>query len=384
MIAVAVVFWVCLALVLYTYAGYGAVLWVLVRVKERWLHRTNRTSPAQSPNSPTSPVTLLICAYNERDIVAAKMANTLALDYPKDKLHIVWCTDGTDDGTPDALAAYPGVRVLHLPERRGKTAAMNRAMEHIDDEIVVMTDANTMLCPKAISIIAGLFADPTVGCVAGEKRVGAKGEGLYWKYESTLKALDSRLYSAMGAAGELCAVRRSLYEPVETDALLDDFMLSMRIVGRGYRIAYSPDAYAVESGSANLAEESKRKRRIAAGGLQSIWRLRRLMNPLRYPVVSFQFVGHRALRWSLAPLAMVLLVPLNTLLVLDSAGTIYIVVWLAQIAFYLAAFLGWQGKGGKLPYVAYYFLFMNINVFLGVRYLCTHKGSGVWEKTKRL
>lgn len=380
MTVVTIAFWICLALVVYTYAGYGLVLWCLVKIKELVKPRSNT---ATGPNRQERSMTLLICAYNEIDVVEEKIANTRALRYPRQLLHIVWCTDGSDDGTPEKLGEYSEVQVLHQSERRGKTAAMNRAMEHIKDDIVVMTDANTMLCPEALEIIGRLFDDPTVGCVAGEKRVGAKGEGLYWKYESTLKALDSRLYSAMGAAGELCAVRRELYRPVETDALLDDFMLSMRIVADGYRIAYSPDAYAIESGTADLGEESKRKRRIAAGGLQSIWRLRGLMNPLTHPIVSFQFIGHRALRWSLAPVAMLLLIPLNTLLVLDSAGTAYTVIWLCQIFFYAAAWLGMQGKGGKLAYVAFYFMFMNINVFRGVHYLFTHKGSGVWEKTRR-
>ena len=210
---------------------------------------------------------------------------------------------------------------------------------------------------------------------------------MYWKYESTLKRLDYELYSAMGAAGELNAIRTSLYEPMPENALLDDFVMSMRMVDNGYKIAYSPEAYAMEYGSADLNEESKRKRRIAAGGLQSIWWLRKMMNPLRNPVVAFQFVSHRVLRWSITPIALLALIPLNIVLVMMKAGTVYNVIWMLQILFYLAAFIAWlmerNGRKNKLLYVPYYFLFMNLNVFKGMKYLRSHQSSGAWEKAKR-
>ena len=220
-----------------------------------------------------------------------------------------------------------------------------------------------------------------------EGQVAAEGEGLYWKYESTLKRWDSELYSAMGAAGELFAVRMSHYREAPSNALLDDFMMSMLIVRDGHRIAYTSDAYAMEYGSANMEEESKRKRRIAAGGLQSIWWLRELMNPFRHPKVAFQFVSHRVLRWSVTPFALLALIPLNIALVLMEAGTVYTVVGILQVIFYLSALAGWlltrMGKRNKLLYVPYYFLFMNINVFQGIGYLRTHKSAGTWEKAKR-
>ena len=149
------------------------------------------------------------------------------------------------------------------------------------------------------------FANPKVGCVAGEKRIAVQdkpnaasgGEGLYWKYESALKRLDYRLYSAVGAAGELFAIRTSLFEQMPPDTLLDDFILSLRIAMRGYKIAYSKEAYALESASLNMREEEKRKVRISAGGLQSVWRLRGLLNIFRYGILSFQYISHRVLRW---------------------------------------------------------------------------------------
>ncbi len=391
MIALKIVFWICLILVFYTYIGYGMLLWVLVNIKRLiYGKQKKRELP---PDNELPEVTLMICAYNEQDIVDSKMENTRQIKYPK--LKVVWVTDGSNDHTNDYLAKYHDVEVIYSPERRGKTAALNHGLSLVKSELVVMTDANTMLNPESIQEIVRCFMDPKVACVAGEKRVAARhegqaaaeGEGLYWKYESTLKRWDGELYSAMGAAGELCAIRRSLYEPMPENALLDDFVMSLRMVDKGYKIAYTADAYAMEYGSADLTEESKRKRRIAAGGLQSIWWLRNMMNPLHQPVVAFQFVSHRVLRWSITPIALLLLIPLNVLLVFLKAGNIYTWIWVLQLVFYLAAYLGYlleqYGRRNKLLYVPYYFLFMNLNVFRGMTYLRTHKSSGAWEKAKR-
>lgn len=389
-ITMTTIFWICFFLVFYTYVGYGIVLYLATRIK-RMFGKKETTFDAYN----TLPdVTMMVCAYNEEEIVKAKMENTHALDYPKDKLHILWVTDGSDDSTNSLLAEYSDVAVVFTPERKGKTAALKHGIKEVKTEILVMTDANTMLNKEAIRVIVDKMRNPKVGCVAGEKRVkarndgqaAAEGEGMYWKYESFLKRLDSELYSAMGAAGELCAIRSQLFEEMPDDTLLDDFILSMRIVERGYTIAYASDAYAMEYGSADLNEESKRKRRIAAGGLQSCWRLRSLMNPLMHPVVAFQFVSHRVLRWSVTPFALIALIPLNVWLVLTNAGTIYTVIWLLQTVFYLAALAGYileaNGHKNKLLYVPYYFLFMNVNVFRGIAYL-TKKKNGTWEKARR-
>lgn len=393
MIALKIAFWGCLFLVFYTYIGYGMLLWVLVAIKR--LVRGRAVKTVLPPDEALPDVTFMVCAYNEQDVVAMKMDNTHQFDYPKDKLHIVWVTDGSTDDTNERLSHYPDVTVVYSPERRGKTAALNHGISQLTSDITVMTDANTMLNPEAIREIVRCFQDPQVACVAGEKRVmarhegqaAAEGEGLYWKYESALKHLDSELYSAMGAAGELNAIRTSLYEPMPENALLDDFVMSMRLVDKGYKIAYTSDAYAMEYGSADIHEESKRKRRIAAGGLQSIWWLRQMLNPFRQPTVAFQFVSHRVLRWSITPVALLALIPLNVALVLLRAGIVYDVIAVLQLLFYLAAALSWllerQGCRQKLLYVAYYFLFMNVNVFRGMKYLYAHKGGGTWEKAKR-
>lgn len=388
-----VLFWICIFLVFYTYLGYGVLLWLLVKIKR--IVRGRPTLPDLPADDALPDVTFLVCAFNEQDVVDQKIENTRLLDYPREKLHLMWVTDGSTDDTNQRLAQYPDVQVVFTPERRGKTAALNHGLSLVTTPITVMTDANTMVNAEAIRHIVRCFQDPKVACVAGEKRViarhesqtAAQGEGLYWRYESTLKKLDSELYSAMGAAGELNAIRTALYQPMPENALLDDYVMSMRMVDAGYRIAYTPDAYAMEYGSADLAEESKRKRRIAAGGLQSTWWLLGMLNPFRRFVVAFQLLSHRVLRWTVTPCALMALIPLNVLLVFMNAGTVYTVCWLLQLLFYVAAFLGWwlsqHGRKNKLLYVAYYFLFMNFNVFRGMHYLRTHQGGGAWEKARR-
>ncbi|MBQ8673122.1 MAG: glycosyltransferase family 2 protein [Bacteroides sp.] len=393
--ALEIIFWTALFIVFYTYVGYGILLYLLVKIKETFHKPTQRPLPAEEK---LPHLTLFITAYNEEEVVDEKMRNCRQLDYPADKLHILWVTDGSNDRTNERLSRWPDATVLHQPQRQGKTAAMNRGMEFVKTSIVVFTDANTDLNSQALREIVHAFMDPKVGCVAGEKRIAMQekdnaaggGEGLYWKYESALKSLDSRLYSAAGAAGELFAIRRQLFEPMPTDTLLDDFILSLRIVMKGYRIAYCASAYATESGSASMEDEEKRKVRIAAGGLQSIWRLRPLLNPFKYGLFSFQYTSHRVLRWSLTPILLFALLPLNIALLFTTAHPLlYAVIWLLQALFYLMGSWGYylsrKQIKNKLLFVPYYFLFMNVNVIRGFGYLYRRKNnnSGAWEKAKR-
>lgn len=391
--AMIILFWLLLFLVFYTYIGYGMLLWVLVKIKEiiKPPHKVEELN--EYPH-----VTLLIAAYNEEDIVDSKMQNTLELDYPKDKFHIVWVTDGSNDNTVNKLNSYSEVKVLHDPQRNGKTAAINRAMPFIDTPIVIFTDANTMINKEAIKEIVKKFIDTKVGCVAGEKQVqsqsqdnaSSSGEGFYWRYESALKSLDSRLYSVVGAAGELYAIRTHLFEIMPNNTLLDDFILSLKIAEKGYKVAYCPQAYAIEDGSADMKEEEKRKVRIAAGGLQSIGRLRGLLNIFKHGTLSFQYISHRVLRWTITPIALFLLLPINIIICTQSSGTqltFYTVLLALQCLFYILGFLGYILSKNKIKvkalFVPYYFLFMNINVFKGAIYLRKKGKSGAWEKAKR-
>ncbi|GAB1373931.1 glycosyltransferase family 2 protein [Bacteroidales bacterium] len=385
-------FWISLFVVFYTYVGYGILLCMLVKIKEFFSKPAiHQISPADFPY-----VSLLIAAYNEEKIVDEKMSNCFELGYPKDKLKIVWITDGSTDSTNEKLSRYSNTEVLFEPKRGGKTAALNRAMNFINTDIVIFTDANTILNKDSITEIVNAFSDPKVGCVAGEKRIAltsatntsSLGEGAYWKYESVLKEMDSRLNTTAGAAGELFAVRKDLYEYVEEDTLLDDFIISMRIAKKGYKIRYCKNAYAVEGGSLNMREEKKRKVRIAAGGIQSVIRLSSLLNIFKYPLLSFQYISHRVLRWTITPVLLISLFPFNIILVLNEEQIIYKILLSLQILFYLAAYTGkiFERRNIKLSVflIPYYFMFMNFNVFSGLSYLLKKKrGDGTWEKAKR-
>ncbi|HSH19698.1 MAG TPA: glycosyltransferase, partial [Draconibacterium sp.] len=227
-----ILFWLFLFIIFYSYLGYGILLYIIIKIR-RILGLSKKFDGTQDYEP---EVTLFVAAYNEKDYVDEKVKNSFSLNYPKEKVKQVWVTDGSDDGTPDMLKKYEGVEVYHLNERGGKIGAMNRGMQFVKTPIVIFSDGNTNLGTDSIQEIVNLFKNPKVGCVSGEKRIYMKdadaaagaGEGLYWKYESTLKKWDAELYSVVGAAGELFAIRTELWQEVEKDTLLDDFIISLR------------------------------------------------------------------------------------------------------------------------------------------------------------
>lgn len=386
------VFWAGMFIVFYAYLGYGIVLFLWVGVK-RWFRKTaleTRFLPE---------VTVVVCAYNEKDWITQKIANSLALEYPVSLIHFLFVTDGSDDGTDAQVQTYPypaGTQwqLLHQPERKGKIAAFQRAMQHIDTAIVISTDANTLVNKEAVQRIVRHFSDPQVGAVAGEKRISMQekegassaGEGIYWKYESTLKKWDAELWSVVGAAGELFAFRSDVYEHVPTDTIVEDFYLTMRIAQKGYRVQYEPGAYAAESSSVSVAEELKRKVRIAAGGLQAVVRLAPMLNIFRYGILSFQYISHRVLRWTLAPVLLPFLLIINVLLA-ARGETSYQWLLLAQVLFYTAALAGYLLEKQKLRlkifFIPYYFCVMNYSMYAGFVRIIRGNQSVLWEKAQR-
>lgn len=395
MLTLKILFWVFLFIIFYAYIGYGILLFILVKLKAIIKPKKDYSSKKYEPE-----VTLFVAAYNEKDYVEQKVKNSFELDYPRDKVKQVWVTDGSDDGTPDMLKKYKdqGVEVYHKSERGGKIGAMNRGMQFVKTPIVIFSDGNTMLGKESIQRIVDLFKDPKVGCVSGEKRIWSKDkdtaagtEGLYWKYESKLKKWDAELYSVVGAAGELFAVRKDLFQDVEKDTLLDDFIISLRIAMKGYTIQYDPEAYAIETASADVKEELKRKVRISAGGIQSIIRLNKLLNIFRYGMLSFQYISHRVLRWTLAPLFLPTIFIMNLFISLNQGifNFSYIYTWLfwGQSLFYIAALLGWYFENReikiKVLFIPYYFFIMNLSVYLGLVRFLKGKQSVKLERAKR-
>ena len=380
-----ILFWAAVAVLFYIYAGYGLLAALVVKV------RGDRPAPSPFAEADLPAVTVVIPAYNEEAWIAEKVRNTLALDYPPEKLEVVVVADGSTDRTVEAAQSVPGAAVLFEPERRGKVAAMHRALGAVATPLVVFTDANARLAPDALRHLVAPFAAPEVGAVAGEKRVctsasGTAGEGLYWRYESALKRLDGRLHSVVGAAGELFALRTAAVPDVEPDTILDDFVLTLRVAEAGYRVAYAPEAAATEGLSASMEDEWTRKVRICAGGWQAMVRLRGLLNPFRHGLLTFQYVSHRVLRWTLAPVLLPLAGGLN--LLLASASPVYGGLLAGQATFYAAAVLGWVLRDAEVPVrgvrLPLYFVFMHAAVFPGVvRYLT--KGQPVnWARAQRV
>ncbi|MEO5591872.1 MAG: glycosyltransferase family 2 protein [Chitinophagaceae bacterium] len=389
--AIKILFWVFLFIVLYTYLGYGILIWLLNRIKSYF----SKTPVTTASVDFEPPVALIIAAYNEEDYIEDKIKNTLSLNYPEGKLVVYFVTDGSNDNTPLIIKQYPKFTLLHLPARNGKAAAMNRAMKFIKEPYVIFCDANTVLNKDCVREIVKYYADPAVGAVAGEKKIyqplntkaASAGEGLYWKYESFLKKQDSDFYTVVGAAGELFSVRTDLYQPIEEGVLIEDFVLSLRIAQNGYVVKYAPGAYAVESSSASIKDEQKRKIRISAGGFQAMYMLRELLNIFKYGRLSFQYISHRVLRWSVTPVCLLLLLPLNIILTALRAGLLYDILLVMQLFFYLSGLMGWffanRNIKIKALYVPYYFLFMNISVLWGFKRFLKGQQSVLWEKAAR-
>src|SRR6476661_7311655 len=233
------VLWISCFIIFYNYAGYAIIAYVFNLKKKK-----NSVDISQT-FYPT--VSFIVAAFNEEDCIEKKIQNSLDQDYPSDKIEYIFITDGSTDSTPEIIEKYPQVQLLHSNLRLGKSAALNRAVNAAKNDILLFSDANTFLNPEATQKIAAHYVDITVGGVAGEKKVmtpendtenvGAS-EGLYWKYESFLKKLDSEFYSVVGAAGELFSVRKELYEMVPPEVVLDDFIISMKVAQKGFRIIY--------------------------------------------------------------------------------------------------------------------------------------------------
>ncbi len=342
------------------------------------------------------PVTLVVTAYNEGIILPQKIQNSLAIDYPADQLQLLFITDGSADDSEKLLQKFPSIQCMHQPERMGKYAAIKRAMQQVQTPVVVFSDANTMLNKDCIKKIARHYASEKTGGVAGEKKIirskdisaVGEAEGWYWKYESYMKKLDARLNTVTGAAGELFSIRTALFEELDDELILDDFVISMQICLQGYKIAYEPEAYATELPSLSLAEEEKRKVRISAGAYQSVGYLKECLNIFKHPLLSFQYISRRLLRWIFCPLMLVILFLSNILLASEqNSMSFYSVFLAAQIFFYLIAVAGWlivrSGKRAGLLTIPFYFVFMNYCLVKGFFKFIKGHQSVLWEKSHR-
>jgi biofilm PGA synthesis N-glycosyltransferase PgaC len=384
------IFWISLGILFFCYMGYGMLLFLLNAAGR--LFRGRKKPVAEE----LLPVTLIVAAYNEKDILEEKIHNTLAIDYPSDKLSIIFITDGSTDGSDAIIRNHPSITLMHQQERRGKLAAIKRAIQFVQTPVVVFSDANTILNRECIQKIVTHYTDPNTGGVAGEKKITGhkqvsavgEAEGLYWKYESFLKKQDAGFYTVVGAAGELFSIRTHLFHAPDDSIILDDFIISMQVCLQGYSIAYEPGAFAVESPSASLREEGKRKLRISAGAYQSIGYLRSCLNFLKYPRLCFQYVSRRLLRWVVCPPMIIVLLLANAWIVAKQEHVgFYTWFLLAQSIFYFLALPGWllvrSGKKAGIFAIPFYFVFMNYCLVRGFIRFIKGKQTVLWEKSLR-
>ncbi len=390
----AILFWLAVLFVIYTYLGYPLLVFLLSRWK-----------PTGAPQAGELPVvTLLIAAYNEGKVIAQKLDNSLALDYPRERLQILVAADGSSDKTPDIVRQYEsqGVVLSYIPERNGKMAAITRAMPLARGEIVVFSDANNMYDRQAIRALVTPYADKKVGATTGAKLIIEDGrqlssaEGFYWKYESWIKKSETRLSTCTSAVGEMLSIRKELFAAPARNIVNDDRYMVFDLIRRGYRIYYTPLARSYETVSKSAGDEIVRRTRITVGAYQTMAMAAKLL-PFNRPLVLWQVLSHKFFR-AFVPFAMLLALLSNLALVLwpaqPSPNAFWAIafpfnnIFLAlQGLFYAVAVLGnlfpSRGKLGKILYIPTFLVNSNLAALLGLYSFLTNKKPHLWKRVDR-
>jgi cellulose synthase/poly-beta-1,6-N-acetylglucosamine synthase-like glycosyltransferase len=353
-------FWAFFGLLVYIYFGYPLILTLLARFSQK---------PPAVPDLPPPPVTLLISAFNESEVIAAKLDNALGLDYPSDRLEILVISDASDDGTDEIVQRYSpsGVRLIRQQSRMGKTAGLNLGVSESKGQLLVFSDANALYQPDAIRRLVRHFSNSQVGYAVGNARYSEKGsasssaesEGLYWKLETFLKKKESDFGSVVGGDGALYAIRRELYSPLlPTD--INDFLNPLQIIARGFRGVFDPAAICYEEAADSFDREFRRKVRIISRSLNALRRIPAVLNPFENPRHWFMLVSHKLLRW-FAPVFMILLFAASLAL---WRFPLYRIAALLQAAFYGMALVGWRWRPhhtlGKILSLCFYFCLVNL------------------------
>ncbi len=386
---VEIILWALISLLLYSYIGYGLLLWLFASIKKF----KGRGRQEEFSVHPT--VTVIIPAFNEASFIEQKILNTISLAYPKDLLEVFFVTDGSNDTSNTIIQKFP-VKLFFEDERRGKMHAINRVMPYVRSEIVIFSDANTLLNADAIRNIVQHFSNTEVGGVAGEKKIVMPvkgnnylgiGEGIYWKYESAIKQIESDFYTVIASAGELFSMRTHLFQPLPDDTVLDDFMLGINICKAGYLVKYEKEAYAMEYPSASLHEEKKRKIRIGAGAAQALIRIG--LPSAKDWLLNLQYFSRRVIRWVVSPIALIGILFLNLFICINTdSHPIYDYLLLAQLTFYCMAIFGlwtyYTRQRSVVFLVPFYFVFMNWCMLAGFIRQIIKRQPVTWEKSKRI
>jgi cellulose synthase/poly-beta-1,6-N-acetylglucosamine synthase-like glycosyltransferase len=376
------IFWVCLLVLVYVYAGYPALL--------RLVPKRDAAARRDLPDDELPAVSLVIAAYNEEAVIDEKVRNALALDYPKERLEIWVASDGCTDGTNKILRGWEtqGIKVNYVSPRGGKTRALNLTVPRTTGDLLVFSDANAMYRPDALRKLVRHFQDPSVGGVTGDVRLlnddvsFGQSEGLYYRYERFIQLMESRFHSIIGVDGAMYAIRRELFVPPSDNIILDDFVISMTVARQGFRVLYDPEAVATESATPDAAQEFRRKIRISAGAAQAI-KQREGLPSVGQGKLLLCYVSHKVLRW-LSPFFLLGLLFANLHLVGWGLG--YGLVLLAQLACYGAALAGVRRNGDRMAWwiqVPFFFALQNAAYLVGVVKGLLVEQRGTWDRTGR-
>lgn len=373
--------WVSVALVIYVYAGYPLLLLLIRTIFGAREIRAGESQPR---------VTLIISAFNEAEVIEEKIANSLAIEYPRSLLEVLIVSDASDDGTDEIVErhAEDGIDLLRMQERGGKTLGLNAAVERASGQVIVFSDANAMYAPDAIQNLARNFNDSTVGAVVGESTYSdssndaERSESAYWRYETAIKLWETQLGSVVGGDGAIYAIRKELYRSMPADAL-SDFVNPLQIVEQGKRCIYEPTATSKEEAAGSFDKEFRRKVRIVNRAWRATVSMKQLLNPFRFGAFAWKLWSHKLLRW-LVPVFLVTAFSSNLVLAWNSP--IYAAMFILQLVFYLlalvGAFLRRQQDIALILYIPYYFCLVNIACARGIFEAYQGKTYTTWSTAR--
>jgi glycosyltransferase involved in cell wall biosynthesis len=374
-------FWIQICGILYAYLGYPLVLRFLALISpHRGKSKTTRQDAQRLPF-----VTMIVPIYNEESVIARKLENSLALDYPRDKLEILFVSDGSTDRTAEIIRSClaPHLKLLELPERGGKAQALNHGLRNAGGEVICFSDSSIMLNPDAVTTLMANFDDPAIGCASGEDSIdGGGGEGLYGRYELALRRLESKVHSIVGASGSFYAQRRSLCGEFP-QGLAPDFLSVLNTVEQGYRAISDADAKGSMTSLSSNQAEFQRKVRTILRGISTLFAKSTLLNPLRFGLFAVELISHKLMRWCVPFFLLALLV--SNLFLLDQWP--YVVFLIGQILFYALALLGWLGvplvEKSLAGRVAAYFTIVNVATLVAWWKYASGVRQEIWNPTRR-
>ncbi len=375
-----IIFWASLFCVFYAYAGYMLVLILISFFKKQKIKKDTLFYPH---------VSLIIAAYNEEKCIGKKIEESLALDYPKEKLEIIIASDASTDKTEEIIKSFEdrGIKLIRNPHRGGKTAVQNLAIEKAQGEILVFSDATTIFDKDTVSKLVGNFSDENVGCVGGEEiflkaEKGISDEaGFFWRYEKFLRRLESDFNTLIGVSGCVFAIRKKLYRKLPNN-VIEDFALPLEVASKGLKCVCEPQARAYEEAAKNTKHELMRKARIVSGGISVLVNMKYLLNPFKHPLLSFQLISHKVLRW-LAPIFMIILFISNVFLLQEY---VYRFIFIGQAFFYFLATIGSilnnLGKAPRLFRLISHFCAINAAAVWGLAMFLKGEKKAIWQTVR--